>query len=54
MVGDRRYDVLGAAAHGLPCVGVLWGVGSEEELREAGAAALADAPAMLPGLLRAA
>jgi phosphoglycolate phosphatase len=54
MVGDRRYDVLGAAAHGLPCVGVLWGVGSEEELREAGAAALADAPAVLPGLLRAA
>jgi phosphoglycolate phosphatase len=53
MVGDRRYDVLGAAAHGLPCIGVLWGVGSAEELREAGAAALAEAPAVLPGLLGA-
>jgi phosphoglycolate phosphatase len=51
MVGDRKFDVLGARAHGLPCVGVLWGIGSEQELRDAGAAALVSAPAELPAAL---
>ena len=37
MVGDRLHDVEGAAKHGLPSVGVLWGYGDEEELRRAGA-----------------
>ena len=37
MVGDRRDDVMGAAKCGIGCVGVLWGFGSEAELREAGA-----------------
>lgn len=37
MVGDRKYDVIGAKKEGLPCVGVLYGFGSLEELREAGA-----------------
>jgi len=37
MIGDRSHDVIGAAAHGVPTVGVLHGAGSEEELREAGA-----------------
>ena len=32
MVGDRRDDLLGAAACGLPGVGVLFGYGSREEL----------------------
>ncbi|HVT11683.1 MAG TPA: HAD family hydrolase [Fimbriimonadaceae bacterium] len=45
MVGDRRHDVEGARANGLPCIGVLYGYGSEAELREAGAHALADSPA---------
>jgi phosphoglycolate phosphatase len=53
MVGDRKFDVLGARAHDLPCIGVLWGIGSERELRDAGAAALASAPADLPELLGA-
>jgi phosphoglycolate phosphatase len=51
MVGDRKFDVLGARAHELPCVGVLWGVGSERELREAGAAAVVEEPSDLVGLL---
>jgi phosphoglycolate phosphatase len=51
MVGDRKFDVLGARAHDLPCVGVLWGIGSERELREAGAAALVRSPAELVDLL---
>ncbi|HET6507819.1 MAG TPA: HAD hydrolase-like protein [Baekduia sp.] len=51
MVGDRKFDVLGARAHDMPCVGVLWGIGTERELREAGAAALATEPGELVGLL---
>ena len=37
MVGDRSHDVLGAKANGIPTVGVLFGFGSEAELKEAGA-----------------
>lgn len=51
MVGDRKFDVLGARAHDLPCVGVLWGIGSEQELREAGAVALVEEPRELVALL---
>lgn len=47
MVGDRKYDVLGAATIGIPTVGVLWGYGSREELEEAGAAALVATPSDL-------
>ena len=53
MVGDRRHDVLGAARHGIPCIGVLWGYGGEAELRAAGAATLIAAPAELPGACQA-
>lgn len=53
MVGDRRYDVIGAQAHGLPCVGVLWGVGDAAELRAAGAATLVEHPRELPPLVGA-
>ncbi len=51
MVGDRLYDVIGAREHGLATIGVLWGVGSEAELRAAGAAALVASPGALPALL---
>ena len=44
MVGDRKHDVLGAKALGMDCIGVLYGYGSEEELKEAGAAALVRTP----------
>lgn len=37
MVGDRKYDILGAKATGISSIGVLYGFGTEEELREAGA-----------------
>lgn len=42
MVGDTKYDVLGAKAHGIPAIGVSWGYGSVEEMREAGAVGIAD------------
>lgn len=37
MVGDRSHDVEGAAENGIPCVGVLYGYGSDTELLGAGA-----------------
>jgi phosphoglycolate phosphatase len=51
MVGDRSYDVVAAHAHGIPVIGVLWGIGSERELTGAGADALAHTPAELASLL---
>jgi phosphoglycolate phosphatase len=44
MVGDRLFDVHGAHAHGMPCIGVLWGIGSAEELGTAGADAIVATP----------
>ena len=32
LVGDRAQDVLGAAAHGLPCIGAGWGPAEDGEL----------------------
>jgi phosphoglycolate phosphatase len=51
MIGDRRMDMEGAVANRLRSVGVLWGFGSADELRTAGAWALAAAPADLSSLL---
>lgn len=41
MVGDRKHDVLGARANGLPAIGVLWGYGDRAELETAGADGIA-------------
>lgn len=41
MVGDTAFDVTGAAAHGIPTIGVSWGYGSEQEMLAAGAIAIA-------------
>ena len=35
LVGDRCHDVEGAHANRIPCLGVLYGYGSREELSEA-------------------
>jgi phosphoglycolate phosphatase len=37
MVGDRRYDIVGAHAVNMRGLGVLWGYGSRDELETAGA-----------------
>ena len=37
MVGDRRFDVIGARANGIKTAGVLYGYGSYPELLDAGA-----------------
>lgn len=41
MVGDTAYDVLGAAAHRIPTIGVSWGYGSVADLQNCNAAAIA-------------
>lgn len=52
MVGDRSHDIVGAKENGLSAVGVLWGYGSEAELTEAGADALALRVPELPETIR--
>jgi phosphoglycolate phosphatase len=47
MVGDRDNDVNAAARNGIPSIGVLWGYGSEAELRGAGATLLIREPGEL-------
>jgi phosphoglycolate phosphatase len=51
LIGDRSHDVLGARAHGLPCIGAGWGPAPPGELAAAGAAAVAATPADVPALL---
>ncbi len=51
MVGDRRFDMEGARAVGIDCVGVGYGYGDEEELRAAGCSAYAAEMSDLEALL---
>lgn len=51
MVGDRMYDITAAREHGIPAIGVLWGIGTEQELLAAGAHTLARTPSELTVLL---
>ena len=44
MIGDRMYDILGARAVGIDTIGVLWGYGSKEELKEYGAKQIIKSP----------
>lgn len=41
MVGDTKFDVIGAKAHGIPCIGVSWGYGTVAKMQEAGAHSIA-------------
>lgn len=42
MVGDRHFDINGASYHLLDSIGVLYGFGSKEELKEANATYIVD------------
>ena len=42
MIGDRKYDILGAKENGLESIGVLFGFGDHKELAEAGANYIAE------------
>lgn len=41
MVGDTAFDVVGAAEHQIPTIGVSWGYGKVDEMRQSGAIAIA-------------
>lgn len=51
MVGDRKFDILGAKTNGIDSIGVLFGYGSLEELETAGATYIADSPEMVEKLV---
>ena len=51
MVGDRHYDITGAAHFGMSSVGVLFGYGSRQELEEAGATYIAETVGDLKDIL---
>lgn len=42
MVGDRSYDIMGAAENGIDSIGVLYGYGDRDELEGANAGYIAD------------
>jgi phosphoglycolate phosphatase len=41
LIGDTKYDVLGAARCGVPCIGAAWGYAEPGELEAAGALCVA-------------
>ena len=47
MIGDRQYDIIGAKSNLIKSIGVSYGYGSTNELREAGADLLVEKPAEL-------
>lgn len=51
MPGDRKFDMVGAASNGVHGIGVLWGYGSREELRDAGASWCVAQPSELPAVI---
>ena len=53
MIGDRRYDALGARAVGIPAIGALWGYGDRAELAEAGADPIIESPRDIPAAVAA-
>ena len=51
MIGDRHHDIEGAHSNDVKGIGVLWGIGSRQELEGAGADLIVDSPAKLPAAL---
>ena len=50
MIGDRKYDMIGAKANNMKSCGVLWGYGSRKEITEAGASIILENPCELLNL----
>lgn len=44
LIGDRKYDVIGAHEAGIKCAGILWGFGSREEFESCGADFILETP----------
>ena len=52
MVGDRKYDVIGAKKFNLKCVGVTYGYGNLEELKDINADFIIDKPLELLSIIK--
>lgn len=52
MVGDTKFDILGAKAHGIPAIGVAWGYGKVEDMVAAGAVGIAHSARELLDMLQ--
>ena len=44
MVGDRKYDVLGARSFGIDCIGVRYAFSQGDELEQCGCTMIAETP----------
>ena len=42
LIGDTKFDAIGATAFGIPCIGVSYGFGTRESLEENGAVVVFD------------
>lgn len=51
LIGDTKFDVFGAKAVRIPCIGVTYGFGSRRELELAGARFICDNPKEIERLL---
>jgi len=51
MVGDRKYDIIGANENGIDSIGVMYGYGTQEELAQANATYMIDTVEELFNLL---
>lgn len=52
MIGDRKYDMIGAGQNGVCGLGVLWGYGTRDELASSGASAFIENPHNLPATFK--
>jgi phosphoglycolate phosphatase len=52
MIGDTQYDMQGGRDNNMTTIGVLWGYGSEQSLKEAGAHFIVRTPAELPDVIK--
>lgn len=53
MIGDTKFDVIGAKVHGIPTIGVSWGYGEIRDMLDAGAVGIAHTAEELLDMLRA-
>ena len=51
MIGDRKYDIIGAQENDIDSIGVTWGYGSFNELKEAKATHIVDSVLTLKDLI---
>lgn len=48
MIGDTKYDIIGANENNIKSIGVLYGFGTKEELEDSGASYIVGFPGDIP------